>query len=159
MIRGVEALCKHLDSSILYILLDSFNLHQFKKLVPWANMFVRYSVHVYVCWSQLLVTTKMFHLLKIGLTIESDMDVAQGYSNFQKLLCITVLHKFAYPCATRYRMQISSDSISENFQCLILNLGGCTIVIHTVFQKFAYPRETRLPGSMGDPIIKLKVVE
>ncbi len=35
----------------------------------------------------------------------------------------------------------------------ILNLGRCTIVIHAVFWKFEFPCETRLPGSMGDPII------
>ena len=28
-----------------------------------------------------------------------------------------------------------------------------TIVIDTVFLKFEYPCETRLPGSMGDPIL------
>ena len=28
-----------------------------------------------------------------------------------------------------------------------------SIVIHTVFQKFAYPCQKRLPGSMGDPIL------
>ena len=35
---------------------------------------------------------------------------------------------------------------------MILNLGRCTLVIHTVIQKFAYHWKTRLPGSMGDPI-------
>ncbi len=43
-------------------------------------------------------------------------------------------------------------------QCLILNLGRCTIVIDTVFLKFEYPCETRLPGSMGDPILNKSYV-
>ena len=43
--------------------------------------------------------------------------------------------------------------MSETFQCLILNLGRCTIVINEVFWKFEYPCETGLPGSMGDPIL------
>ncbi len=36
----------------------------------------------------------------------------------------------------------------------VLNPGRCTIVIDTVFFKFEYPCETRLPGSMGDPILR-----
>ncbi len=50
-------------------------------------------------------------------------------------------------------LYMSRDSGLGNFQCLILNLGRCTIVIDTVFLKFEYPCETRLPGSMGDPIL------
>ncbi len=31
---------------------------------------------------------------------------------------------------------------------------GCMIAIHAFFFKFEYPCETRLPGSMGDPIVR-----
>ncbi len=48
---------------------------------------------------------------------------------------------------------LKTVGFSENFQCLILNLGRCTIVIHAVFCIYEYPCETRLPGSLEDPIL------
>ena len=75
---------------------------------------------------------KTFGCLKIGFTTESDMGVAQGYTNVQKLICVT-------------------------FFCLFLNLGTCIIGIHTALQKFAYPCATRYAdfiGFYGTPPLK-----
>ncbi len=56
--------------------------------------------------------------------------------------CAIDLGKICIPCVTRVCKSLS-NSMDVNY----------TIVIHAVFWKCEYPCETRLPGSMGDPII------
>ena len=54
--------------------------------------------------------------LKIEFTAESDMGVAQGCTNFQKLLCITVIHLPKYRTLhtlVQQGMPISSDSMGH----------------------------------------------
>ena len=45
-------------------------------------------------------------------------------------------------------------NISENFWCLILSLGTCTIVLHTFFRKFAYPWLTSPSGPVRYRVLK-----
>ncbi len=51
------------------------------------------------------------------------------------------------------RNALKAITISENFQCLILNLRTCTIVIHTIFWKFSKLRLTRPSGPIRYSIL------
>ncbi len=81
-----------------------------------------------------------FLSIKIGLTTESDMGVAQGYTNFQKSLCTTIIHvKLSsilfytnLHAIAQQGMQISSDSMGH----LLLNL-------QLYFQNDLFPRNSK----------------
>ena len=100
-----------------------------------------------------------FFFLKIGFTTESNMGVAQGYTNFQKSLCITIIH--IYPSLgsrssnelssillnfwrnlqtlAQQGMQISSDSMGHPHLSLYSTIVS-PLVSHKVLED-SFPRQ------------------
>ncbi len=95
--------------------------------------------------------------------IGPDGLVNLSFENFQKMVWMTILHVLRFriklwkfsEIITAFRPmsgnQLRYVKTSENFRCLILNLGMHIIVSHDVFWKFAYLQKTRYADFAGLP--------
>ncbi len=69
-----------------------------------------------------------------------SLDSGSSTESSLKLLQLSDMKADPYPLPGNDQRNVK---ISENFRCLILNLGMHIVLTNAVFGKFAYPRITR----------------